>query len=393
MNIPATQFSDKRQELYNVVGIYFTFRNVNNALIMLTNILLPCYRNTANAPIFGGLQGVLYIGTGGAIGNIILNWYLLKKAKLLSPFFSLSDERLMRRLELIWRCETVMTLFTVVVGLLLYAAGFPQGSYFFQGIVLLVVGVMKVLYCIITTSLFLRPVRRQLALLRSQQQHSKQSDAIVHNRVLQIGPGPDALGVGSIGRIPLLGWNSTGGDVGAHPGQRGGMAMAVGISTSTENEAVVHSVVGGILAVGSSVAAYSLYSYCLLNGLGSDARNSAWSYPLNPWLVLSIDFVANDVGMLLISGICQNLKHVYFLSTELPQLGISLYNSSSNTTNGLRSLSNASLSDTDDVLGHTQDSWETPTNSRGVGTNGHDAEDASGHDAEVDIEKVHGEHH
>jgi hypothetical protein len=58
----------------------------------------------------------------------------------------------------------------------------------------------------------------------------------------------------------------------------------------------MHSVFGAIVAVGSTAIAYSLYSYCLLAGV-DEGRNTAWSKPLNPWLILSIDFVLNDIGI------------------------------------------------------------------------------------------------
>jgi hypothetical protein len=135
---------------------------------------------------------------------------------------------------------------------------------------------------------------------RSRQDPRNHGDAITHHRVLQVGPGPDALGVVGMAAAPLLKSSASASSSPQtthhhhhhhHPERR----PVVHIAAPTEDEAVMHSVFGAIVAVGSTSIAYSLYSYCLLRGVDKP-RNTAWSEPLNPWLILSIDFVLNDIG-------------------------------------------------------------------------------------------------
>jgi hypothetical protein len=330
VNIPNTQFSEKRQELYRVVGLYYLFRNVNNLLILLTNILLPCYRNTLNDALFGGVQGVLYIATGGAAGNIIMNWFLLKKAFLLSPFFTLGDAKLLRRLEILFKIESAAVTITVVASLMLFALGFRQTSYFFQGVTLILQCFIKGLYSVVCTVLFLRPVRQRLDLLAARPP-PQGAAASQRSRLMRGGTGPNALGL-DISSVIGRDHNTA-----RILGESGSEALPdIQVSAPTESDTILHSVAGGMLAVGSSIVAYSLYSYCLLNGLNAAGpRNTAWSHPLNPWLVLSIDFVANDIGVLLTSGIYQNLKRTRFLLHSPPLASapaFSAYGDSSTST-------------------------------------------------------------
>jgi hypothetical protein len=160
----------------------------------------------------------------------------------------------MHLLRVLFHSDCASQIVCIVIALSLFLIVTPEVSYKIQGFQVLAFMISKFVFCVGATYLFLKPLLRTAALrMRTESTVSLMIQLMDDSSPVELLPSKQKIGLR-------------------------------------------HTLTGCVVAVLSSVVAYTLYSYLLVFGL-------EWDNPFNPWAVLCADFVVNDFGMFLSSGL------------------------------------------------------------------------------------------